>query len=452
MKTNTTIKTWTRALLLLALLATPATPAAEARSVKLDVHMAKPLVLAGARQKAYMRIALSGVHWDQTRRAPVNVTIVLDRSGSMEGRKLEEAKRAAIMAIGQLEDNDVVSVVTYESTVDVLVPATKLHNRDAIRNAIRGITSAGKTALFAGVSKGSRELRKYLDSNRVNTLLLLSDGLANVGPSSPGELAPLGASLAREGITVTTIGLGLQYNEDLMTRLAMASDGNHFFIENESDLEAAFATEFGDVLSTVAHGVTIHIHCSGGVRPIRIVGREAQISGRDVHASLSQLYRDQTRYLLLEVDLPAASVGTVRPVADVTVSYHDLSTGSKATVRGDTSVTFTDSPAAVERTINRDVQVAVVSQVGAERNIVATALRDEGKIEEAREAFRSNSSYLKENAAKLGDERLRQDAAANYEASENLDDKNWNKERKKQKELQYKTQTQRARIEPQTKD
>ena len=177
MKTHRTIKTWTRVLLLVAL-AVAATPAAEARSVKMDVQMAEPMVLTGARQKAYLRIALSGVELERGRRAPVNVAIVLDRSGSMEGRKLEEAKRAAIMAIGQLRDDDVISVVTYESTVDVLVPATKLYNREAIRNAIRGITSAGKTALFAGVSKGSRELRKFLDRNRVNTLLLLSDGLA----------------------------------------------------------------------------------------------------------------------------------------------------------------------------------------------------------------------------------------------------------------------------------
>ena len=96
--------------------------------------------------------------------------------------------------------------------------------------------------------------------------------------------------------------------------------------------------------------------------------------------------------------------------------------------------------------------MAVVSQIGAERNVVATALRDEGKVEEARKAFRMNSAYLKENAAKLENKRLDQDAAANYEASENLDDEGWTRERKKQKELQYKTQTQRARIEPQKKD
>ena len=440
---------WIRAALLFGL-ALQAIPAA-ARSVELDVQMSTPLVLTGARQKAYVRIALTGLDVKRMR-APVNAAIVLDQSGSMSGRKIEEAKRAAIMAIDQLRDDDIVSVVTYQSTVDVLVPATKLYDREAIRRAIRSIRAGGKTALFAGVSKGARELEKFLDRNRVNTLLLLSDGLANVGPSSPGELAQFGESLGRQGISVTTIGLGLQYNEDLMTRLAMASDGNHFFVEDESDLEAAFATEFGDVLSTVAQGVTIHIHCPKGVRPVRMVGREARISGQNVHASLNQLFRDQTRYMLLEVDVPPAWAGKVQRIADVTVGYHDLMAGSQATLKGGASVTFTKSAATVERRRNREVMVAVASQIGVERNEVATALRDEGKIEESREAFRANSAYLEKEANKLNHAGLRQDAASNYDASENLDEKGWVRTRKQQQELQYKTKTQRAVIQKQNKD
>jgi len=432
-------------------LALQAIPATAARSVELDVQMSTPAVLTGTRQKAYVRIALTGLDVRRMR-APVNAAIVLDQSGSMSSRKIEEAKRAAIMAIDQLQEDDIVSVVTYQSTVDVLVPATKLYDREAIRRAIRGIRAGGKTALFGGVSKGARELDKFLDRNRVNTLLLLSDGLANVGPSSPGELAQLGESLGRQGISVTTIGLGLQYNEDLMTRLAMASDGNHFFVEDEGDLEAAFATEFGDVLSTVAQGVTIHIHFPKGVRPLRMVGREARISGQDVHASLNQLFRDQTRYLLLEVEVPAASAGKVQRVADVMVSYHDLMAGSQATLQGRASVTFTNSATTVEHRRNRDVMVAVASQIGVERNEVATALRDEGKIEESREAFRANSAYLNKEAEKLNDTRLKLDAVSNYEASENLDEKGWVRERKQQQELQYKTKNQRSSISKQKRD
>ena len=450
MRMKTTFRRWIPAALLFGL-ALQAIPATAARSVELDVQMSTPVVLTGSRQKAYVRIALRGLDV-RRERAAVNIAIVLDQSGSMSGRKIEEAKRAAIMAIDQLREDDIVSVVTYQSTVDVLVPATKLYDREAIRRAIRGIRAGGKTALFGGVSKGARELEKFLDRNRVNTLLLLSDGLANVGPSSPGELAQFGESLGRQGISVTTIGLGLQYNEDLMTRLAMASDGNHFFVEDEGDLEAAFATEFGDVLSTVAQGVTIHIHCPKGVRPIRMVGRQARISGQDVRASLNQLFRDQTRYLLLEVEVPAASAGKVQRVADVMVGYHDLMAGSQATLQGGASVTFSNSAATVEQRRNRDVMVAVASQFGVERNELATALRDEGKIEEAREAFRANSAYLKKEAEKFDDARLILDAVSNFRASENLDEKGWVRERKQQQELQYKTKTQRLSSPKQKKD
>jgi Ca-activated chloride channel family protein len=445
MKTNLTIPAWMQILLLLAL-AVSVMPAAPARSVELDVQMSTPLILAGSPRKAYVRIALTGLDTGRHQRPPVNVAIVLDRSGSMLGRKIEAARRAAIAAIDRLRDDDIVSVVTYQNTVDVLVPATKLYDRESVRNAIRQIRSGGGTALFAGVSKGARELGNFLDRNRVNTLLLLSDGLANVGPSSPGELAELGVSLARQGISVTTIGLGLGYNEDLMTRLAMASDGNHFFVENEADLEAAFAAEFGDLLSVVAQNVTIHVHCPSGVRPIRTLGREARISGQDVYATLNQVYRDQTRYLLLEVEVPSAGAGKVQSIAEVSVGYHDLRSGSKVHLRGHASATYTVSPAAVERSSNRDVMVAVVGQVGAEQNKVATALRDAGKIEEAREAFRSNSAYLQKNAEKLDDSRLQVDALMNEDASEHLGDRDWSRERKKQVEAQYKTQQQRISI------
>jgi Ca-activated chloride channel family protein len=451
MKGRTRRRAWTPAgLLVVPLLLTA--PGARARSVDLDVQVSQPALLAGAPRTTHVWIGLTGKAGSPDRRAPLNVAIVLDRSGSMTGRKIEEARRAAIMAIGRLRDDDIVSVVAYQSTVDVLVPATKLHDRRQVLSAIRSVEAGGSTALFGGVSKGAQELGKFLDRNRVNTLILLSDGLANVGPRSPGELAALGASLARQGMAVTTIGLGLDYNEDLMTRLALASDGNHFFVEDASDLEYAFATEFGDALSAVAQGVDLHIRCPEGVRPVRVLGREAQISGRDVHASMNQLFRDQTRYLVLEVEVPSGRPGASRPVADVEVRYHDLLRGAGATVRDGAAVTFTDSPAIVEARTNGEVMVEVVRQIGTERNELATALRDAGRIEEARRAYLANSAYLEENARKLDDASLQLDADANEGASRNLEPGQWNRERKKQLELQFKGKQQRAPLVPPKKE
>ena len=117
----------------------------------------------------------------------------------------------------------------------------------------------------------------------MNRVILLSDGQANVGPKSATELGELGMSLGKEGISVTTIGLGAGYNEDLMANLAGYSDGNHAFVENAEDLVRIFNYEFGDVLSVVAQDLVIRIQLMDGVRPMRLLGRDGEILGLNRH-------------------------------------------------------------------------------------------------------------------------------------------------------------------------
>jgi Ca-activated chloride channel family protein len=273
--------------------------------VKVDVGLAKPYVMAGQKQINYLRVSLTGVPINEpARRTPVNVAIVLDKSGSMSGDKLRKAKEAAFASIDRLSANDIVSVIAYDHTVEVLVPATKVSDRFGIRQSIERLTAGGNTALFAGVSKGAAEARKFLDRQRVNRIILLSDGQANIGPSSPSELGSLGASLIKEGISVTTLGLGLDYNENLMMQLAQKSDGNHYFVEQTTDLARQFSYEFDDVLSVVAQEVTVRITCGDGVRPIRVLGREADITGQTVTTYLNQVYGKQEKYVLLELETP----------------------------------------------------------------------------------------------------------------------------------------------------
>jgi len=370
-----------------------------AKQVNLDVSMGTPYVLADQKQTAYLRVAMTGFELDDpSDRSAVNVAIVLDKSGSMQGEKIDRAREAAVMAVNRLRHDDIVSVVAYDSTVRVLVPATKVADRDRIVGAIRQLRAGGSTALFAGVSKGAREVGKFLDENRVNRIILLSDGLANVGPSSPGDLAELGTSLGREGIAVTTIGLGLGYNEDLMTELADASDGNHMFAENARDLARVFERGFGDVLSVVAQDVTVTIRCPAGIRPVRVLERRADIAGQTVTTALNQLYSDQTKYVVLEVELPPARVGRETEVASVDVSYANMDTGTTDMMKSTVSVLYTDSRADVEANENADVMVAVAHQLGVEQNRLAVRLRDEGKVQAARQVLVTNAEVLEEAA------------------------------------------------------
>ncbi|MCG8653135.1 MAG: VWA domain-containing protein, partial [Pirellulales bacterium] len=190
---------------------------ADASQIGLKVGVSNPTMLAGEKATNYVRIALTGFDLPAAEdRPPVNVAIVIDTSGSMGGQKIIQARKAATAAVNRLQDSDIVSVILYNSSAKVLVPATKATDRAEIIRKIDSVKAGGSTALFAGVSKGAAEVRKFLGDDSVNRVILLSDGKANVGPKSPRELERLGASLVKEGISVSTLGLGLGYNEDLM--------------------------------------------------------------------------------------------------------------------------------------------------------------------------------------------------------------------------------------------
>ncbi|QDT49822.1 von Willebrand factor type A domain protein [Symmachiella dynata] len=415
----------------------------QAGQVKLDVSMAQPTLIAGKKQTAYLKVGLTGFKFQSDKERPsVNVALVLDKSGSMKGEKINRAREAAISAIERLNENDIVSVITYDATVNVLVPATKLTDKKQIIEKIKSIGAGGSTALFAGVSKGAGELRKFLDSERVNRIILLSDGLANVGPKSPSELGDLGRSLGKEGIAVSTMGLGLHYNEDLMVQLAQNSDGNHIFIKDAADLVKIFNYEFDDVLSVVAQEVAITITCENGVRPVRMLNGDAEINGQTVVVGINQIYSEQEKYVLLEVEIPAAKPEETLKVAAVNVSYANMQTNTTDRLSSEVSVNFSENIADVQKSLNHDVMEQAVLQVANRANGFATQLRDQGDIEGARQVLINNSVYLGENGELLGSELLMLRCATNKEQSKKLDEKDWKFNRKQMRRFQYKDQTQ----------
>lgn len=422
-------------LVLLTLAAAMPLAQAKTKQVDLDVALGTPVMLAGEKQTAYLRVALTGFAIeDESERTPVNVAIVLDRSGSMGGEKIARAKDAAIMAIGRLRGDDIVSVVAYNHAVQVVVPATRVSDKDAIYRAIQSMQAGGNTALFAGVSKGVAEVRKFLDKERVSRVILLSDGLANVGPASPEELGALGASLLEDGIAVTTIGLGLDYNEDLMAQLATKSDGNHMFAENAVDLAKAFDYEFGQATSVVAQNVLVRIECAPGVRPIRVIGREAEIAGQTVSLQMNQLYGEQMKYAILEVETPARTAGEAAEVARVEVRYRNAQTNEDERARSAATARFTDSAGDVDRHTNKPVMVTALRQVANEQSKLAVKLRDEGRIEDARLVGADNNMRLNAWSDKYDSQVLREDALRQQRAVQEMaDDEAWRRGRKQLK-------------------
>lgn len=396
----------------------------------MDVALANPFLEAGKKNTTYLKVGLTGFEMaDDQERTPVNVALVIDKSSSMGGEKIAQARNAAKMAIERLREDDIVSIVTYDSNVQVLVPATKLTDKAEVLRRIDEIQAGGSTALFAGVSKGAAELRKFLANDRVNRVILLSDGQANVGPKSPGELGELGESLVKEGISVSTIGLGLGYNEDLMVKLAFKSDGNHIFVEDEDQLVGIFDEEFGDILSVVAQEVVVEIECAPGIRPVRMLGREADISGQRVITMLNQIYSGQEKYILLEVEVPVGRPDATLQVATVNVAYANMSTQTTDELASTLGVRFTASAELAASEANEEVMEASVLLIATDRNKLAVKLRDEGKVKEAKVLLTENAIYLEENAQVLESKQLADYAVSNRDDADNVD-KDWGRQRK----------------------
>ncbi|MDO6563414.1 VWA domain-containing protein [Amphritea sp. 1_MG-2023] len=419
---------------------------AQANQVNLNINLATPVMEAEQSHRAFIKVSLEGFkQQDKQARIPANVAIVLDKSGSMGGDKIQYAREAAIMAIKRLDERDIVSVVSYDSRVQVVVPATQVRHQQRIYQAIRHIQANGNTALFAGVSKGANELRKFLSRNKVNRVVLLSDGLANIGPQSASELGELGASLAKEGISVTTIGLGLGYNEDLMTRLAGFSDGNHAFVENAEDLASVFQYEFGDVLSVVAQGVNIEIHCHNGVKPIRLLGRESEIMGSRVTTRLNQLYSEQEKFVILEVEVPAQQAETELELVSVNVAYDNLFTQDEEQLSGQGIARFSASKQAVTAARDDKALEAVVEQVANEYSREAIEARDSGDVAGAKKILQDSASYLGSQAESLSSPRLQKQQEEALQDADALEtEQDWNKQRKELKARQYKRATQQT--------
>ena len=429
------------AVLAAAAMAAPAT--VSAAQVKLDVSMAQPTLLADKKQTTYVKVGLTGFKMSsKAKRTPINVALVLDKSGSMSGSKIARAKEAACWAIRRLDKKDIVSVVMYDSTVQVLVPATKLTDKEAVCRKIRNVEAGGSTALFAGVSKGAAELRKFIDRERVNRIILLSDGRANVGPQTPGELGQLGASLSKEGISVSTMGLGLDYNEDLMAKLARRSDGNHMFIEKADELAEVFRHEFDDVLSVVAQEVSISIKVGKSIRPVRVLNLDAEINGREAIVQLNQLYSEQEKYVLLEVEVPATKASKTLEVAQVKVSYANMETKTTDQLASSVSVNFDPSEEVVEKKTNVEVMTECVLQIANDQNILATALRDKGDVEGAKRVLFQNARYLDEKGQAFGSKMLRQRSADNSVQAGMMETMNWGAARKGMRAKQHADSTQ----------
>ncbi|WP_437539471.1 VWA domain-containing protein [Sorangium sp. So ce726] len=352
-------------------------------------------------QETFLMFEVRGDGAPARSQAQANLSLVIDRSGSMKGTRLTNAVQAATTAVSRLNDGDVVSVVTFDTRTSVVVPPTTVgpETRGRILASVRGISLGGDTCISCGIEEGLSLLGQT--SGGVSRMLVLSDGDANHGVRDVPGFRAMAQRARDRGVAITTIGVDVDYNEKILSAIALDSNGRHYFVENDAALARIFEAEAEQLTASVASGAELAIDLAPGVELDRVFDRSFRRAGGQVIVPLGAFAAGEVKTVLLKVRLGGlGSDGRGdSPVADVGLTYRDLVARTDARCVGKLGVAIADRDAdaseldaLVAGRVQRSETAATLKQ--------ANFLFEQGRLDEARSKLDAQQESLKKEADK----------------------------------------------------
>jgi Ca-activated chloride channel family protein len=324
--------------------------------------------------------------------APLALAVVLDTSGSMEGEKLREAKEAVKGLVRSMHDDDEIAFVRYSSAAQVVQPLARVGQiRPQLAASIDGLVANGGTAIPLGLAAGVHALSSPegdKESNRVRRVVLVSDGL----DASRPESERIAATSTGRGITVSSMGIGLDFNESYMGGIARSGHGNFGFVNDRVTLAAFLDRELRETATTTAQSTVVHLHLPDGVRFVRATGASAEAHGRDVDLQVGALYASEDKRVLVQMTTDLE----VGAVADFNGSLTWLAvggSGAEATIPQIEVVASSDAER-VRAGRNESVQARAASVEASERQLEAAQAYADGDTGRATALIQQNLAVL----------------------------------------------------------
>ncbi|MCF2146261.1 VWA domain-containing protein [Desmonostoc muscorum LEGE 12446] len=246
----------------------------------------------------------------ESARRNLNLSLVIDRSGSMAGAPLHHALRAAESVVDQLEPDDILSVVVYDDEVDTVITPQAVTNKAALKNSINKVRAGGITNLSGGWLKGCEHVKNQLNPQKINRVLLLTDGHANMGIQDPKILTATSGQKAEEGITTTTLGFDQGFNEDLLIGMARAANGNFYFIQSVDEATEVFSIELDSLRAVIGQNLKVTVELADGVSLVDTLSlaKVSHDAGQTV-ITLGELYEGEDKLLGLSLEISSAQLG-----------------------------------------------------------------------------------------------------------------------------------------------
>lgn len=329
--------------------------------------------LAGRNSADHAIIELTASGGSFGRRMPVNLCLVIDRSGSMEGEPLEYVKRACGHVVDLLDPNDILSVVTFEERVEVVMPARRVVNKALIKEHINRIQPGNTTNIYEGLVAGASQVASVRSEGYVNRVVVLTDGEPTAGVKDYSSIVGAAAEQRSRGVSTTALGFGPEYNEELLAGLAKRGGGNYYYIARPELIPEVFRSELEQLLTLVAKNIRLRLLLGKWTDVRQVYGQQPSLGPRTAEVQLPDLERAATHRTLVELGLGRRPAGTYR-VARVEVTYDDCLTGAfNQRAEGDLVFNFVNDPALVQSGVNGTVQ-REIELAKASRNLERTMM------------------------------------------------------------------------------
>lgn len=303
--------------------------------------------VTGGSQLAYVMVEMKPTELMAQVRMPLNFALVLDHSGSMKGTKLQNVKEAVKMVIDRLEDTDYISVVIFDDTVNVVIESMPCNDKPGMKAAIDKIREAGGTSMHLGMQQGLNQLRRYNIPNAINRMILLTDGITYGDSDQCRSLARDAASL---GIGIYPLGIGSDWDEDLLDAIGQLSGGSPAeFIRQPTDALNLFEQQLQSAVDVAIRNATLTLRLPAGVTPKKAVkvlpiisdlGPNV-LSDRQIVVPLGDLEKEKSTAILYELLIDPRQAGLFR-IGQAELTYDVPITGLVSErEREDVKVTFT---------------------------------------------------------------------------------------------------------------
>lgn len=384
------------------------TPASAPGLLSLTAELDQGALLQGSGQDRYLVIEVAAPELPGDERRPVHLAVVMDTSGSMAGRgKITNARMAAKELASLMGPADTLSLVTFSSGATVHLPTQAVTDPARIGQIVDSIRPEGGTNLYDGLSAGIAQLDRP-DLAGVKRVVLLSDGKVTMGVTDTATLIREAGAGVSSGVSVSALGLGLDYDEDLLSAMSDTGGGSYRFVDRPGQLAQLFAEELQQMGAVAGREAMVDVNLPSGVTLQELYGYDASVRPDGFGVFLGDVHGGETRKIVARVRVSSAATGTLS-VADVGLRYADVETGTVASAlaRVEASVT-TDTRVAARSRDNGVLAKATSARSAKLLDESARAWEDgdlsanQAKLKEAEQLLRSVGG-LAGNAGLLGD-------------------------------------------------